>query len=300
MIFVLLQVAAASFRAEDSRRASYQAPTNASAQGLGFHASLELHCLYFLYSRHLFPRRLSSYTVGVLYSMLWEMSYVRMMQMEPFFQLTVPGGAGATDSLLLNYVSVSLPVVLYKSTKKAHRAVFWSSVVALVISISVPLASETLYISTTGTCSSTGDGSDCKPSLALRPALVRVEQALIGALFFIVAYLAIWYRRRQSGIYAEATSIAGVATLLQDPILLDDLRRIPPQASASPTDGCFKNKRYGLGYSSRRVGSSEYGLITLGGAPSGPSEKSTGRYVPVPSDDNNKHHKSKCTMAVGK
>ena len=155
--------------------------------------------------------------VGVLYSMLWEVAHMQMMQMEPFFQLATRGGADASSSLLLNYASASLPVVLFKSIKKAHGAVVWSSVVALVISICVPLASETLYISTSGTCSSTEDGSDCEPSLASRPALARVEQALVGVIFLIVAYLAVWYRRRQSGIYAEATSIVGVATLLHDP-----------------------------------------------------------------------------------
>lgn len=170
-------------------------------------------------------------------------------------------------------------------SRRLHGSIVWSSAVALVISISVPLASETLYISTTGTCSSTGDGGDCQPSLALRPALARVEQAVMGAIFFIVAYLAIRYRRRQSGIHAEATSIAEVATLLHDPILLDDLGRIQPQASASEIEKLFKGRRYGLGYSSQHGVSSEHGLITLGGAPTGPSPKETPRYLPIPSDD---------------
>ena len=210
---------------------------------------------------------------------------MRIMQMEPFFQLASPGGADARSSLLLNYVSASLPVVLFQSIKKVHGAIVCSSVVALVISISVPLASETLYISTTGACSSTGDGSDCTPSLALRPALARVEQALMGALFLIVAYLALWYRRRQSGIYAEATSIAGVTTLLHNSVLLDDVRRIPPQAFASKIDKLFENQKHGLDYCSPRGLSSEYGLVTLGGIPTGLLEKGTGRYLPVPSND---------------
>ncbi|KAA6415029.1 MAG: hypothetical protein FRX48_01780 [Lasallia pustulata] len=107
----------------------------------------------------------------------------------------------------------------------------------------------------------------------------------MGAIFFIVAYLAIRYRRRQSGIHAEATSIAEVATLLHDPILLDDLGRIQPQASASEIEKLFKGRRYGLSYSSQHGVSSEYGLITLGGAPTGPSPKETPRYLPIPSDD---------------
>ena len=213
---------------------------------------------------------------------------MQMMQMEPFFQLATRGGADASSSLLLNYASASLPVVLFKSIKKAHGAVVWSSVVALVISICVPLASETLYISTSGTCSSTEDGSDCEPSLASRPALARVEQALVGVIFLIVAYLAVWYRRRQSGIYAEATSIVGVATLLHDPIVLDDLRRISPHASASEIEKILENRKYGLGSSSGRGLSSGYGLIILGGAPTSPPEKETGRHLPVPSDNENK------------
>ena len=62
--------------------------------------------------------------VGVLYSMLWDISYIPLMQMEPFFQLAAPGGAEATDSLLLDYASVSLPAVLFKSIKKAHGTIF--------------------------------------------------------------------------------------------------------------------------------------------------------------------------------
>lgn len=132
-ILILLQVAASSFQFaqgsyETSMSASHQAPVNASSPvGLGALPVSSYPVFTFFASvdpGNYFHGAYLPTMMGILYGMLWEMSDVRLMQMEPFFQLTAPGGADATDSLVLNYVSASLPVVLLRSIKEAHRAVF--------------------------------------------------------------------------------------------------------------------------------------------------------------------------------
>jgi hypothetical protein len=203
--------------------------------------------------------------MAVFYSIMWEIIYLRVREMEPFFQLASPHGAPSKSSLCLDYASSGLPTTLFKSLINSHWIVLSASVVSFIISTSVALASEIFYIGTTGTCTSTGNGSDCHPFLALRPALAQGESALIATVFFFAVFILLQYRKRRSGIYAEATSIAGLATLLQDPAIIDSLCRIPriPQEPSNSELKKYLNRRYGLGQGYYNGVTTNYGLVSV-------------------------------------
>ena len=67
---------------------------------------------------------------------------MKLKELEPIFQLSKPRGALVSDFLLLHYGFASLPVVLYQSIAKGHVQITMASLVSLLLTISVPLASE--------------------------------------------------------------------------------------------------------------------------------------------------------------
>jgi Protein of unknown function (DUF3433) len=205
--------------------------------------------------------------IAVLCSIMWEIIYLRLREMEAFFQLASPNGVHARSSLCLDYASSTLPKVVLKSIMSSHWIVLSAAAVSVIISASVALASEILYIGTTGICTSTGDGNDCHPFLALRPALARGMSGLVLTIFFSAIFILVQSRKRRSGLYAEATSIAGLATLLQDPAMKEGLRRIPriPHELSNSEVEKLLVSRYRLGPSCQNEVTTDYGFISVGG-----------------------------------
>lgn len=164
--------------------------------------------------------------LAVLYSALWDVLYLRMREMEPFFQLARREGASAERSLLLAYGPASLPEALYLSVQNHHWAILLAASISLLLAISVPFASEVLRITTSGTCTGTDMGTSCDPQLEFRVPIANFETAVLGITFFVIAVLTIYYAQRPSQTRSEVSSIASIATLLQDPSLVDKIRRV--------------------------------------------------------------------------
>lgn len=200
--------------------------------------------------------------IAVLYSGFWDIIYTRLKEMEPYFRLSQPLGASAKESILLHYTSSSLPSVLCRAIAYNHKVILFASLISLVLTISIPFASEVLYIGTTGLCSSTTIGSDCQPYLAIRPAIARGEEAAIGIVFFVALGLAIACWQRNSGIYSEGFSIAGMAILIHhDSAFTESLHRAW-RASSSEIESYF-NKHYALAQTQNLGQIQRDGLITI-------------------------------------
>lgn len=71
--------------------------------------------------------------VSVVYSFLWTWIDLDVKRMEPFFQLSKPGGASAEDSILLHYPFDFLAMVPIKALKRRHWSVFASSMIMVLI-----------------------------------------------------------------------------------------------------------------------------------------------------------------------
>ncbi|TGO44366.1 hypothetical protein BOTNAR_0842g00010 [Botryotinia narcissicola] len=148
--------------------------------------------------------------LAVLYNAYWDIIFVRLKEMETFFfRLAQPGGAEAKETLLLSYTGGSLLGVLVQALGNRHLGIVVASVVSLILTISFPFASEVLYIATSGTCTSTGDGNKYRPYLKVRIGIARFEEVVLGLVFLMAVWFAL--TRRQSGVFNKPTSIAGLA-----------------------------------------------------------------------------------------
>jgi hypothetical protein len=165
--------------------------------------------------------------MAMVFSVLWGIVDFRIREMEPWFELARPDGARAKDSLCLDYMESSVTTVV-KALFRGQWAVALSSVIYAAVTILIPLAGETLIIGTVGTCSATVIGSGCRPYLKLRRPVARLCQALLLLITSLITVVMVLLWNRRSGIYANANSIAGLATLLGDAGILEELRCIDP------------------------------------------------------------------------
>lgn len=80
--------------------------------------------------------------VSVLYGLLWTWVDHDIKRLEPYYQLSKPGGALARDSLLLSYPYTFVASVPIMAFKRKHWAVFYSgAVLVLIFYIVSPLSS---------------------------------------------------------------------------------------------------------------------------------------------------------------
>lgn len=71
--------------------------------------------------------------VSVIYSFLWTWIDLDVKRLEPFFQLSRPGGVTAENSILLHYPFDFLAMVPFKALRRKHWSVFASSMVMVLI-----------------------------------------------------------------------------------------------------------------------------------------------------------------------
>jgi hypothetical protein len=159
-----------------------------------------------------------------LINSVWDTIYTRFKEMEPFIQLSQAGGAATKASFLLRYSSISLPETLYHSLLHRHGYVALAFIISLALTVSVPIASEVLYIHTSGDCTSTSDGKECDPVLAFHKSMGYLEATLFGACFFALLILSINYGRRRNLIRNEPFSISGLAVFLNNTAFVQSLQ----------------------------------------------------------------------------
>ena len=142
--------------------------------------------------------------------------------MEPFYQLNNPKGRTAKDPLLLSYPEATLSKVLYQSFVSKHWLSFFGSVNMVLVTVCTLLASETVFLTTVGdTCyvivDATSDvNEECHLLLVMRPVLGWAVAIVLVFVFVMTICIIVRLRRRKSGIYADPTTIAGIACLLSD------------------------------------------------------------------------------------
>lgn len=85
--------------------------------------------------------------ISVLYGLLWTWIDHDIKRLEPYYQLSKPGGALARDSLLLNYPYALVASVPITAFKRKHWSVFYSGTILVLIFFFVsPLSSAVFSI----------------------------------------------------------------------------------------------------------------------------------------------------------
>ncbi|KAF2743243.1 hypothetical protein M011DRAFT_461863 [Sporormia fimetaria CBS 119925] len=71
--------------------------------------------------------------IAITLSIFWSWIDLQIKRVEPYYQLSKPGGAPGKDSLLLEYPFDFIPFVPFSAMKDRHWAVFWASTAIVVV-----------------------------------------------------------------------------------------------------------------------------------------------------------------------
>ena len=204
--------------------------------------------------------------LAVVFSIPWHILASALKKMEPFYQLQNVNGAKAEDSLLLDYRECNNVVATFKAVRRGHFLVWWSGLVSILVLFLPPLASESVFIGfiSDGDCSKSSAREDCVPLLSVYPVAARLVQGILSAIAVLTFALGLSLWRKCSGIFADPSSIAGVATIFQDPELIEDFRSVhKPAPSTGDLKATLSGHRYRMGTSMGREGGLSYGIVKV-------------------------------------
>lgn len=202
--------------------------------------------------------------IAVIFSVPWRIVLAAVQEMEPFHQLSRPDGATAESSMTLEYLASINVIAIFNAVRQGHYVVWWSGMISLVILLIAPLASETIFISTTGDCTATSGRADCFPTLSVFPPAARAVEGILSFVALMTLALIITTWRRRSGVYANPMSIASLATLFQHQPLIEKFRQVHGiSPNSKQLKQALSGSIYRLGVFIDVDGSTRYGLHLL-------------------------------------
>ncbi|KAI9782835.1 MAG: hypothetical protein M1839_004586 [Geoglossum umbratile] len=203
---------------------------------------------------------------AIILCLLWSITLTAIKTMEPFYQLAQPSGATGARSLNLRSAAPSW-VVVYHALLQRQWVVVLGGLVGFLFMVLVPLASEMIAIDTHSDCIDIAeDMQHCFAKLGVSVLVGRVIQGLLAVTAVLTLAIAILSWNRWSGVFADPSSIAGLATLFRDEEVVDEFRKLRPDSSRTVVAKKLAGKRWRLGYFKNPDGCVGYGFTMCKGA----------------------------------
>ena len=211
---------------------------------------------YFLVS--FFPLIISAF-----YIIPWRILDSTIREMEPFYQLSQPGGATAENSLCLDYGTSFILVTPIKAMLRGHFIVFWSSLISLAVLILAPISSEAFFVSLSGTCGVNLDSADCLGAWGVYPKLARMIEGVLSFVAVLLVLIIIFNYRRTTGIHSEPLSIVGLASLFYKSPLLRSFKEINSRIKNKDLKKLLEGKRFAISEFKTMDQMHCYGIVPL-------------------------------------
>lgn len=183
--------------------------------------------------------------IAVTYGVFWQNTDFEVRRLEAFYQLSKEGGALASESINVDYITLLNFTRPFLAWKRRHWAVAVSSIATiLAISVVPTLGSAALIVSDV----MLDDGSVIK-AIYVNQALSRI----LTMTFFVIAVLGcvLFYQlnTRRSGLLSDVKGISGLASMAVVSHIMTDFKDMDV---ATPKDihHRLKNRRYALRNSS--------------------------------------------------
>lgn len=164
--------------------------------------------------------------IFVIYGVLWQIMDFEIKRLEPYYQLSRPGGSTAAESLNLDHLSLWSYLVPFRAFRLRQWAVFYSAVGNLLTTSVCPsLQNPSVRFDENHEC---GGPAGCPPGQ--HRFFVRIESGwsraltsflLITAVLAIILFLQL---RRKSGLLSDPKGIAGIAAMATKSHILNDFQ----------------------------------------------------------------------------
>lgn len=207
---------------------------------------------------------LSSYLailIAVTLKLTWGLVFSGLKMLEPFFQLSKNGGASASESLLADYLSAAYGWNHIRHIFSGHWVMLFSTLCYLAMAALSPIASETMGITATEMCPTSGGGlQPCTPVWVLNKGPGRTLEGMLIFIAVLILLVIVFNFRRTSGIFSNPSSIATMASLLSHDDMIQELRQIDAGSSDKSILAALSGTRYTLMSYTDSAGIPRYGI----------------------------------------
>ncbi|KAL9476617.1 hypothetical protein ACSS6W_006458 [Trichoderma asperelloides] len=207
--------------------------------------------------------------LAVIYGVLWQFTDFEVRRLEAFYQLSKEGGAVASESLNIDYVTSVNLYRPFKALWKGHYAVAVSAIATLLAVSLVPTFAAAAVVLTPNRDARMADPNGYKDLNfnSVWSRLLTSTLAVIAVLGCILFYL---LQSRKSGLMSDVRGIAGLASMAVVSHILMDFKDMD---TASPRDihNKLKYNRYTLLNSS--LAPSEFNSSNLNAVASNEKQK---------------------------
>ncbi|KAK5097950.1 hypothetical protein LTS08_006705 [Lithohypha guttulata] len=199
---------------------------------------------------------------AVLGKAIWEMVFAAIKLIQPFERMNTELGSTASYSIFAEYLSSSISWDAFTSLTRGNSLPMLSGILYVVGQIAPPLYAASSTIKARSVCTyADGHQQKCDPAWVVDTLLLRVAQAIAGVCLLVVL-LMIWFTRRsRSGIASDPSSLASLATLMNDESLLNDIQKIGSEADHSSYAAALERYCFMLDYHSSSEGQQIYGIM---------------------------------------
>lgn len=219
--------------------------------------------------------------LAVVMATFWSIIFSGLKLMEPLCQLCTNTGAYASDSMFGNYLASGANFLSLSATFRGQWVLLLGGTVLIGWAGVVALMSEAMDIISLEDCHTPELPSfRCAPGWVVNRPVLYALLALIGLIFALILILIIILSQRKPlDIFTDPSSIAAMAELLGNPLVMEDLQMIKPSSSNREVKMLLGENRYKIGFydsvSGREISPvsskhnlSRWGLIKVDLAPS--------------------------------
>jgi hypothetical protein len=162
--------------------------------------------------------------ITIIYAVLFSIMDFDIRRLEPFYQLSQPGGAKAGASLNLENLTMFQYFVPFKALRLRQWAVLFSTTGNIIVSMAAPaLQNPSITFSTNPKCEPDGcrTASETHYWVRVSPLWSRLLSAsyLVVAMITIILLIQL---RRKSGLLSDPKGIAGIASMATRSHILQD------------------------------------------------------------------------------
>lgn len=198
-------------------------------------------------------------TIAVCAGFFWEIIYLDVCQLEPFYQLTHPDGVALRDSLSLDYSTSFTWFVLFKSfcrRPRRHTAVGLASLNYILVVMVLPTF-------TTAMLKVRWLPSTVDAVAVVLPPFAILNLVVLGISIVCGVSLHVLLRGRRTGLYSAPTSISGIASLVSGSNLLEPFDNLQSCDSQGRIDQVLGRHRLRLDHVHDRDTSVAYQICLL-------------------------------------
>lgn len=186
--------------------------------------------------------------IAIVFAVLFSIMDFDIRRLEPFYQLSQPGGAKASSSLNLDHLTMFQYFVPFKAFRLKQWAVAFSTTGNIIASMIAPaLQNPSIQFDTNPKCEPHGCADEAKD----HRYWVRVSgvySRLLSASYLVIAIILVILfiqLRRKSGLLSDPKGIAGIASMATKSHILQDFAAMD-EANLGQIHKRLQHRRYVL------------------------------------------------------